>query len=190
MGKRVAIKTDSGATWSYRELRDFSNWIANMPVRDAGLAAGNRVLLHGPIPDPCLGQQDRGSVRYGDAAAAHGRISTVIDRAQATHAICEATLSTELEVATRCVQWRGDVRVYTTDDGYLCDHWLRDYLTAFAAAETQANPKHILLTETLLPRKYSPTTGPAITRPVGRVVPRFLHLKSMMHMIDLFHRAE
>ncbi|KVP38370.1 hypothetical protein WL37_10355 [Burkholderia ubonensis] len=115
-----------------------------------------------------------------------GEFSTVIDRAQATHAICEAALSTELEVATRCVQWRGDVRVYTTDDGYLCDHWLRDYLTVFAAARTQANPKHILFTETLLPRKYSPTTGPAITRPVGRVVPRFLHLKSMM----LFHRAE
>src|ERR1700722_9444883 len=46
-GDRTAIFFEGG-DWSYRQLLQRSNQIANVLVHDQGVVAGNRVLLRGP----------------------------------------------------------------------------------------------------------------------------------------------
>src|ERR1700677_938944 len=46
-GDRTAIYCEAGH-WSYRQLLQRSNQIANVLVHDQGVVAGNRVLLRGP----------------------------------------------------------------------------------------------------------------------------------------------
>src|SRR5687768_5727434 len=46
-GDRVALYSDSG-TWTYAELLERANRIANVLVHDMGVVPGNRVLLRGP----------------------------------------------------------------------------------------------------------------------------------------------
>ncbi|MPV68731.1 AMP-binding protein [Burkholderia sp. BE17] len=141
---RVAIRTESGVTWSYRELRDTSNRIANMLVHDAGLVAGNRVLLHG-TNHPLLAAAWFGVVKAGGVVVTTmpklraGELSTVIDRAKVTHAICEAALAAELDAAITRMQWRGEVRRYDTQDTDPGARWLDAYPAAFTAAETRAD---------------------------------------------------
>ncbi|KVU89818.1 2-aminobenzoate-CoA ligase [Burkholderia ubonensis] len=143
-GTRVAITTEAGVTWSYRELRDASNRIANMLIHDAGLVAGNRVLLHG-ANHPLLAAAWFGVVKAGGVVVTTmpklraGELSTVLDRARVTHAICEAALSTELDAAMARMQWRGDVRRYETDDVHPRDGWLSGYSDDFTAAGTRAD---------------------------------------------------
>ncbi|WP_321861713.1 AMP-binding protein [Burkholderia cenocepacia] len=141
---RVAIRTESGVTWSYRELRDTSNRIANMLAQDAGLVAGNRVLLHG-TNHPLLAAAWFGVVKAGGVVVTTmpklraGELSTVIDRAKVTHAICEAALSAELDAAITRMQWRGEVRRYDTQDADPGARWLDAYPAAFTAADTRAD---------------------------------------------------
>ncbi|WP_175925422.1 AMP-binding protein [Burkholderia cepacia] len=143
-GDRVAITTGSGITWSYRELRDAANRIANLLVHDGGLVAGNRVLLHG-ANHPMLAAAWFGVVKAGGIAVATmpklraGELSTIIERARVTHVICEAGLSAELDAAMASLQWRGDVRRYDTDDTHPHARWLDGHSAAFAAAETRAD---------------------------------------------------
>ncbi|RYF70764.1 MAG: 2-aminobenzoate-CoA ligase, partial [Comamonadaceae bacterium] len=46
-GERVAIRAP-GLRWTYAELRERANRIANVLVRDMGVVPGNRVLLRAP----------------------------------------------------------------------------------------------------------------------------------------------
>jgi 2-aminobenzoate-CoA ligase len=46
-GGRVCIRAP-GVTWTYADLQDKANRIANVLVRDMGLVPGNRVLLRAP----------------------------------------------------------------------------------------------------------------------------------------------
>ncbi|MGY4730733.1 AMP-binding protein [Burkholderia pyrrocinia] len=142
-GERVAIRTESGATWTYRALRDASNRIANMLVRDGGFVAGNRVLLHG-TNHPILAAAWFGVIKAGGVAITTmpllraGELSVIIERALVSHVLCEAALSSEL--GTALVMQRGVkyVQVYETDGPGLPDCWLRDYSDSFVPVKTRA----------------------------------------------------
>ncbi len=137
-GDRIALRTESGSTWTYRMLLDISNRIANMLVHEAGLVAGNRVLLHG-TNHPVLAAAWFGVVKAGGVAVTTmplllaGELSTIIDRARISHVLCEAAVSTELEAALARARGVDYVRIYETHDACETDRWLHDFPSTFAA---------------------------------------------------------
>ncbi|EDT42404.1 AMP-dependent synthetase and ligase [Burkholderia ambifaria MEX-5] len=142
-GDRVAITTGSGATWTYRALRDASNRIANMLVRDGGFMQGNRVLLHG-TNHPILAAAWFGVVKAGGVAVMTmpllraGKLSIIVDRAKVSHVFCEAALSSALEIALDTQRNIRYVRFYETDGPGLPDRWVREYSDRFKAVATRA----------------------------------------------------
>ncbi|AOJ72096.1 MULTISPECIES: AMP-binding protein [Burkholderia] len=143
-GDRVAIRTESGAAWTYRELLELSNRIANMLVRDGALVPGNRVLLHG-TNHPFLAAAWFAVVKAGGVVVTTmpllraGELSKVIAQAKVSHALCEASVSAELHAATQAMPGVGFLRCYETDDAAAFERLMREYPAAFETVDTQAD---------------------------------------------------
>lgn len=143
-GERVAIRTESGAAWSYRALFELSNRIANLLVRDGGLVPGNRVLLHG-TNHPFLAAAWFAIVKAGGVVVTTmpllraGELSKVIAQAQVTHALCEAAVSAELRVAMAAAPGVAFVRYYETDDAAAFEPLLHACPRTFEPVDTRAD---------------------------------------------------
>jgi 2-aminobenzoate-CoA ligase len=100
-GERVCIRGADGLRWTYAELLDKANRIANVLVSELGLVPGNRVLLRAPNT-PLLAACWFGVVKAGGIAVATmpmlrcKELKAVIDIAQISHALCDASLAEEL----------------------------------------------------------------------------------------------
>ena len=106
-GGRVCIRAP-GVSWTYAELQEKANRIAHVLVRDMGLVPGNRVLLRAPN-NPMLAAcwfavMKAGGIAVGSMPLLRAReLKTIIDKAQVTHALCDAALADELrEAAAAC----------------------------------------------------------------------------------------
>ena len=92
----------SGAfSWTYAELQDQVNRIAQVLTQDMGLVPGNRILLRGgnsPMMAACL----LASMKAGLVAVPTmpllraGELATIIDKAQVSAALCDSLLAEEL----------------------------------------------------------------------------------------------
>jgi len=107
-GQRVALHgmTDidqhSGAfSWTYAELQDKVNRIAQVLTQDMGLVSGNRILLRGgnsPMMAACL----LASMKAGLVAVPTmpllraGELATIIEKAQVSAALCDSLLADDL----------------------------------------------------------------------------------------------
>jgi 2-aminobenzoate-CoA ligase len=102
-GHRTCLLTDQ-ETWSYREVADRSNQIAQVLVEDLGVRPGNRVLLHG-FNNPWtvaswLAIQKAGAVAVTSVPLLRaGELRTIGEIAQPTVALCDIRLCAELEAA-------------------------------------------------------------------------------------------
>ncbi|WP_143285713.1 AMP-binding protein, partial [Burkholderia pseudomallei] len=143
-GERVAIRTESGAAWSYRALFELSNRIANLLVRDGGLVPGNRVLLHG-TNHPFLAAAWFAIVKAGGVVVTTmpllraGELSKVIAQAQVTHALCEAAVSAELRAAMAAAPGVAFARYYETDDAAAFEPLLHACPRTFEPVDTRAD---------------------------------------------------
>ncbi|MDY6946420.1 MAG: AMP-binding protein [Pseudomonadota bacterium] len=104
-GERVALYSDSGV-WTYAQLLDRTNRIANVLIRELGVVPGNRVLLRGPN-NPMLVACWLAVIKAGAIAVttmpllrAH-ELSVIADRAQVDHALCDSRFAQELEQAAQ-----------------------------------------------------------------------------------------
>ncbi len=117
-GANNAILTRN-ETWSYRDLYEKSNRIANVLVDDLGLAPGNRVLLRAPN-NPMLVACWFGVVKAGGVAVATMpllrklELEPIINKAQVRFALCDERLMEELSgalestgIVQRVVQFNG-----------------------------------------------------------------------------------
>lgn len=117
-GANNAILTRN-ETWSYRDLYEQSNRIANVLVDDLGLVPGNRVLLRAPN-NPMLVACWFGVVKAGGVAVATMpllrklELEPIINKAQVRFALCDERLMEELSgalestgVVQRVVQFNG-----------------------------------------------------------------------------------
>ena len=117
-GANNAILTRN-ETWSYRDLYEQSNRIANVLVDDLGLVPGNRVLLRAPN-NPMLVACWFGVVKAGGVAVATMpllrklELEPIINKAQVRFALCDERLMEELSGALestgfvqRVVQFNG-----------------------------------------------------------------------------------
>ena len=102
-GPRVCIRAD-GLQWSYADLLERANRVAEVLVSEMGLQTGNRVLLRAPN-NPMLAACWFGVIKAGGIAVATmpllraKELSFVIKKARITHALCDAALEAELQIA-------------------------------------------------------------------------------------------
>jgi 2-aminobenzoate-CoA ligase len=90
--------------WSYVDLQRESNRIARVLVEDQGLRPGQRVLLRGansPMLAACwFAVVKAGAIAVGTMPLLRAReLVGIIDKAQVTHALCDARLAEELALA-------------------------------------------------------------------------------------------
>jgi len=100
-GARVCLHAPSQASWTYRDLYEQANRIANVLVHDMGLVPGNRVLLRGtntPMLVACwFAVVKAGGIAVPTMPLLRTReLGQIIDKAQVTHALCEEGLAEEL----------------------------------------------------------------------------------------------
>ena len=102
-GGRLALQ-GAGVRWTYADLQAQANRIAHVLVRDLGLVPGNRVLLRGansPMLAACwFAVVKAGGIAVGTMPLLRAReLVAIVDKAQVTHALCDARLAEELALA-------------------------------------------------------------------------------------------
>ncbi len=107
-GQRIAVhgvtdieRHDGPFRWTYAELQDKVNRIAQVLTQDMGLVPGNRILLRGgnsPMMAACL----LASMKAGLVAVPTmpllraGELATILDKAKVSAALCDSLLADEL----------------------------------------------------------------------------------------------
>ncbi|WP_082702459.1 benzoate-CoA ligase family protein [Pseudacidovorax intermedius] len=95
-----------GLRWTYAELQDKANRIANVLVKQMGLVPGNRVLLRAPN-NPMLAACWFAVMKAGGIAVATmpllraKELVPILEIGQVTHALCDAALADELAQAAQ-----------------------------------------------------------------------------------------
>lgn len=99
-GNRICIRAP-GMSWTYAELQEKANRIANVLTHDMGLVPGNRVLLRAPN-NPMLAACWFGVIKAGGIAVGTmpllraKELKSIVEIGRVTHALCDASLSEEL----------------------------------------------------------------------------------------------
>jgi 2-aminobenzoate-CoA ligase len=93
-----------GGVWTYRELLDKANRIANVLVSEMGLVPGNRVLLraaNNPMHAACwFAVMKAGGIAVGTMPLLRAReLCYVIEKAKVEFALCDKALGDDLEAA-------------------------------------------------------------------------------------------
>jgi 2-aminobenzoate-CoA ligase len=103
-GARVCLRAPGGLRWTYADLLDKANRIANVLVHDMGLVPGNRVLLRAPN-NPMLAACWFAVMKAGGVAVATmpllraKELGQIIAKAEVSHALCDRALADELRAA-------------------------------------------------------------------------------------------
>ncbi|MED5618649.1 AMP-binding protein [Ideonella sp. BN130291] len=102
-GERLCLQ-GAGVRWTYAQLQAQANRIAHVLVQDMGLVPGNRVLLRGansPMLAACwFAVMKAGGIAVGSMPLLRAReLAAIIDKAQISHALCDARLVDELQTA-------------------------------------------------------------------------------------------
>jgi 2-aminobenzoate-CoA ligase len=119
-GARLCIQAPDGTRWSYADLQDRANRIANVLVRDMGLVPGNRVLLRAPN-SPMMAAAWFGVIKAGGIAVATmpllraKELAQIIAKAEVSHALCDARLADELAAAAAQCPVLTQVRHFHSD---------------------------------------------------------------------------
>jgi 2-aminobenzoate-CoA ligase len=134
-----------GLVWTYSQLQAQANRIANVLVRDMGLVPGNRVLLRAPN-NPMLAACWFGVIKAGGIAVATmpmlraKELRTIIEIAQATHALCDAALIDELQQAIATSPQLRHCRVFNASgDAASLEAAMRLQPATFANVDTAAD---------------------------------------------------
>ena len=102
-GERICIR-GQGVSWTYQDLYERANQIANLLTQEMALLPGNRVLLHGsntPMMAACwFGIVKAGGIVVATMPLLRAKeLKPILRIAQVSHALCEAALADELRAA-------------------------------------------------------------------------------------------
>ena len=103
-GDRLCLRAPGGLRWTYAELQQRANRIANVLVNDMGLVPGNRVLLRAPnnamLVACWFAVVKAGAIAVATMPLLRARdLAQIIDKGQVTHALCDLNLADELRAA-------------------------------------------------------------------------------------------
>jgi 2-aminobenzoate-CoA ligase len=105
-GARVCIRAASGLRWTYADLQQRANRIANVLVRDMGLVPGNRVLLRAPnnamLVACWFAVMKAGGIAVATMPLLRAKeLAQIVDKGQVTHALCDLRLADDLRATQR-----------------------------------------------------------------------------------------
>ncbi len=109
-GNDRCIVLPAGGAWSYAHLRNAANRVARVLVEELALEPGNRVLLRAPN-SPMLAACWFAVLKAGGVAVTTmplyraSELRFMMEKAQVKHALCDARLREELDLA--CREYRG-----------------------------------------------------------------------------------
>ena len=156
-GDCVAVRSTEGVSWTYRELDERSNRIARVLAEDMGVVPGNRVLLRGPN-SPMMAACWFAIMKAGAIAVATmpllraKELTDIVTKAEASHAVCDARLAEELELARPACPTLRRIVMFETGAADGVEARAAAKASSFAAVETCA-------TDTALIAFTSGTTG-------------------------------
>jgi len=119
-GARTAVLAPDGTRWTFAELTERANRIARVLVEDMKLVPGNRVLLRGPN-SPAMAACWFGIVKAGGIAVGTmpllraKELTDIVTKARITHALCDARLAVELDLARPGCPTLAQVALFQTD---------------------------------------------------------------------------
>lgn len=119
-GARCCLIAPDGTVWTYADLQARANRIAHVLVRDMGLVPGNRVLLraaNSPMLAACwFAVMKAGGIAVGTMPMLRAKeLVQIIDKAQVSHALCDAALADELAQAAVAAPVLREVRHFGLD---------------------------------------------------------------------------
>ncbi|HEY7642997.1 MAG TPA: AMP-binding protein [Steroidobacteraceae bacterium] len=133
---RIALRGEDD-DWSYAQLAEETNRLANVLVRDLGVVPGNRVLLRARN-SPMLVCAWLAVVKAGAIAVTtmpmlrSKELAAIAERARIDHALCQHDLRGELQAASA----NGWLRRIRSWDGGELEHLMAMQSTHFAAVDT------------------------------------------------------
>ncbi len=118
-GERAAILAPGGLRWTYAELLGHVNRVAHLLVDDLGVVPGNRVLLRGPnspwMAACWFAVLKAGGIAVGSMPLLRAReLTDIVNKAQITHALCDARLQDELAAARQACPTLRKVALFAT----------------------------------------------------------------------------
>ena len=147
-GERVCLRA-AGVMWTYAELQRQANRVANVLVKQMGLVPGNRVLLRAPN-NPMMVAAWFGVMKAGGIAVATMpllravELQKVICKAHVTHALCDASLAGELDLALAQSAQRVNVKHFNTAAPGALDVALTEVSDIFANVDTASDDTCII----------------------------------------------
>ena len=155
-GARLCIQAP-GLRWTYADLQQRANRIANVLVGDMGLVPGNRVLLRAPN-NPMMAACWFAVMKAGGVAVATmpllraKELKHVITKAGVSHALCDARLAEELKSAAAECPVLKHIRYFNDTTAAGLEAAMENQSTAFANVDTA-------VTDTCMLAFTSGTTG-------------------------------
>jgi 2-aminobenzoate-CoA ligase len=155
-GARLCIQAP-GVRWTYADLQERANRIANVLVKDLGLVPGNRVLLRAPN-NPMMAACWFAVMKAGAVAVATmpllraKELKHVITKAKVSHALCDARLAEELKAAAAECPELKHIRYFNDASATGLEATMAKQSTAFSNVDTA-------LTDTCILAFTSGTTG-------------------------------
>ena len=155
-GGRLCIQAP-GVRWTYADLQERANRIANVLVKDLGLVPGNRVLLRAPN-NPMMAACWFAVMKAGAVAVATmpllraKELKHVITKAKVSHALCDARLAEELKAAAAECPELMHIRYFNDASATGLEAAMAKQSTAFSNVDTA-------LTDTCILAFTSGTTG-------------------------------
>lgn len=147
-GGRICIRAP-GVTWTYADLQEKANRIANVLVRDMGLLPGNRVLLRSPN-NPMLAACWFAVMKAGGIAVATmpllraKELKAIIEIGQVTHGLCDAALADELRLAAGEMPQLRHIRYFNDGGADALESLMDQSPPRFPNVETAADDTCIL----------------------------------------------
>ncbi len=143
-GARTAIRAPDGLCWTYAELDAAANRIAHVLVDDLGLVPGNRVLLrapNNPMHAACwFAVMKAGGIAVGSMPLLRAReLVDIVTKAEISHALCDARLAAELEIARGQCPTLTTVALFGTPAADGIDARLAAKPASFTAVDTAAD---------------------------------------------------
>lgn len=139
-GDRLCIQAP-GVRWTYGDLQEQANRIANVLVGDMGLVPGNRVLLRAPN-NPLLAACWFAVMKAGAVAVATmpllraKELKHVMAKGRVSHALCDARLADEFNsAAAECPELR-QIRYFNDDSAAGLEAAMARQSTVFANVDT------------------------------------------------------